>query len=204
LGKIHWWELALFIYAWQLTGCVHIVGHWVAASILGIKSRVVVPWQRFVPLLGWGWNLYQVRICVRDNHKEHCHACCARCRPIYVFGGYRLMYVSVCMQKTQPHAVMMCHYDDAALKVAPPIVRVLIGFAGPYVQLVFVIIMGTLALPGVSALCGGTAMFALIMCVWQLLYFVWYAIHFHEDDFSDFALFIRLGETPHFRCLDVQ
>ena len=47
-------------------------------------------------------------------------------------------------------------------------------------------------------------MFALIMCVWQLLYFVWYAIHFHEDDFSDFALFVRLWETPHFRCLDVQ
>ena len=150
--RIHWRELALFIYAWQLTGCVHVVGHALAANFLGIRSRVAIPWQRFVPLFGWSWNLYQ------------------------------------------PHAVMMCHYDDAALDVASPVVRVLIGFAGPYVQLIFVVGMGTLALPSVSALCGGAAPFAVVMFAWQLLYFVWYAMHFHQDPFSDFALFVRRGE----------
>ncbi len=46
-------------------------------------------------------------------------------------------------------------------------------------------------LPEVAALAGGVAAFSCGMCTWQLLYFVWYAVHFHEDAHSDFALFIR-------------
>ena len=137
-----------FLYAWQLTGCIHIIGHWLAASFFCIPAQITLPWQRFVPLWGWGWNL------------------------------------------TQPHSVMICKYDKDALREASPTARTFIGFAGPYIQLIFIITMGTIILPCVSELCGGVVSFCLSMCVWQLLYFVWYAIHFHNDEDSDFHLFI--------------
>ena len=137
-----------FVYAWQLAGCVHIAGHWLAASLLGVPACVAIPWQRCVPLWGWGWNL------------------------------------------TQPHSAMMCSYEDAMLRQASPTVRALIGFAGPYAQLIFVVVVGTCVFPGVASLCGGSATFALMMCIWQLAYFVWYAIHFHSDEHSDFRLFV--------------
>ena len=38
---------------------------------------------------------------------------------------------------------------------------------------------------------GGAVQYVLVMCVWQLLYFFGYAIFFHEDEHSDFALFFR-------------
>ena len=138
-----------FIYSWQLAGCIHILGHFTVGFFLGIKSEIVIPWQRLIPLWGWNWNL------------------------------------------TQPHTSMMCHYDIQAISTASPMKRVLIGFAGPYSQLLFIICMGTLAFPIISDLCGGFCIFSLLMCMWQFTYFVWYAIHFHEDEFSDFNLFIR-------------
>ena len=136
------------MYAWQLAGCVHIAGHWLAASVLGVSAHIALPWQRFVPLWGWGWNL------------------------------------------KQPHSAMLCNYDTVVLRQATPTTRTLIGFAGPYTQLLFVVVMGTCVFPDVAAQCGGAAVFALLMCIWQLVYFVWYAIHFHNDEHSDFCLFI--------------
>lgn len=136
-----------FLYAWQMTGCVHIIGHYVTARSFRIPARVIIPWQRFVPVWGWYWNI------------------------------------------TQPHSAMMCQYDKYKLSTATPTKRTLIGFAGPYTQLLFIIAVGTLFLPCVSELCGGSVLFSLLMCIWQLLYFVWYAIHFHTDGDSDFRLF---------------
>jgi hypothetical protein len=138
-----------FIYAWQMAGVVHLFGHKLTATAWGINAEVVVPWQRFVPLLGWGYNLIHT------------------------------------------HGVMMCHYDDAALDKASPACRVSIGFGGPYTQLIYMIIVGTVLLPDISVMVGGRAAYALIMCTWQFLYFFWYAIHFHADPHSDFALFSR-------------
>ena len=128
---------------------MHILGHWVAAWLFNVPAQVVIPWQRFVPIWGWGWNL------------------------------------------TQPHSLMMCKYDDTVLKKASPTARTLIGFAGSYTQLLFVITVGTIVFPNVAGLCGGATSFSLLMCIWQLIYFVWYAIHFHNDAHSDFILFVK-------------
>ena len=141
-------SFASFIYFWQLTGCIHILGHWIAARIFGINCRVIIPWQRFIPLYGWVWNL------------------------------------------CQPHNKMMCEYQTEEIDAASPFVRVLIGFSGPYSQLCFIIFIGIIIIPEISEILGGKTLFALLMCVWQLIYFVWYAIYFHTDKFSDFTLFV--------------
>ena len=52
-------ELSLFIYGWQLAGAVHLIGHRLAAWFTGVGAVVHLPWQRFVPIWGWAWNLYQ-------------------------------------------------------------------------------------------------------------------------------------------------
>jgi hypothetical protein len=141
-----------FMYSWQMAGVVHLFGHKAAATVWGVKAEVIVPWQRFVPLLGWGWNL------------------------------------------VQPHGVMMCHYDNAALSRASPACRVSVGFGGPYTQLIYMIVVGTVLLPEISVMVGGRAVYSLIMCIWQFLYFFFYAIHFHADPHSDFVLFSRLSK----------
>ena len=129
------------------------MGHWVTARLFHIDARMIIPYQRFIPMYGWVWNLFQ------------------------------------------SHELMMCEYDHAALDKASPTVRVFTGFAGPYLQLIFIILIGTTVMPQIGALFGGWTVYALFMCVWQFLYFMWYAIHFHNDTFSDFALFVSTDLT---------
>ena len=52
-------DIILFLYFWQLTGCVHIITHCVTANLLHISSNFNIPWLRFVPFFGWWWNLIQ-------------------------------------------------------------------------------------------------------------------------------------------------
>ena len=44
----------------------------------------------------------------------------------------------------QPHDVMYVRMDPSALSLAPPLSRVLIGFAGPYGQLTYMLLLGRL------------------------------------------------------------
>ena len=143
-------DITLFLYFWQLAGCVHIIAHCVTANLFNISSNFNIPWFRFIPFFGWWWNLIQ------------------------------------------PHKIMMCHYDNVALQEASPIVRTIIGFSGPYVQLIYVIAIGIYIFPKIAMLCGGNIKFALLMCIWQFIYFVWYAIFYHYDKYSDFQLFIKI------------
>ena len=156
LPRHDWLDLCAFAYLWQLAGVVHILGHWLVAVACGIRARAVIPWQRFVPGWGWGWNL------------------------------------------GQPHAAMMCHYDDQSMAVAAPWKRVVVGFAGPYLQLAFVVAAGTFFVPSISSrlVTETRAEFALCTFAWQLLYFVWYAIHYHNDPHSDFALLVWPRKVP--------
>ena len=55
-----WLEAAAFVYGWQLAGAVHLCGHWAMAALQGVPAEVRLPWQRFMPLYGWAWNLFQV------------------------------------------------------------------------------------------------------------------------------------------------
>jgi len=41
-------DIILFLYFWQLAGCVHIIAHCVTANLLNISSIINIPWLRFV------------------------------------------------------------------------------------------------------------------------------------------------------------
>jgi hypothetical protein len=141
-------EIIFFLYLWQLAGYIHIFGHYIFATIFNIKSKIIIPWQRFIPIYGWIWNLYK------------------------------------------PHNKMMCKYLTN-LDNKSPITRVFIGLSGPYLQLIYIILIGKIFFPNLIVLIGGFTKYALIMCIWQLLYFIGYSIWFHDDKFSDFALLHR-------------
>ena len=141
-------QLLLFLYLWQCASYVHVCSHLVAAILCGIPARVVLAWQKLVPMIGWIWDKYQ------------------------------------------PHEAFMCHYDSEAIERAPNWQRVAVGFAGPYVQLIYMLLVG-LRVPRVCSLVGGFKNYVIIMLAWTILYLPLYAIWFHEDPNSDFALFVK-------------
>lgn len=91
--------------------------------------------------------------------------------------------------KYQPHEAFMCHYDPVIGR-APNWQRVAVGFAGPYVQLVYMLLVG-LCVPRVCSLAGGYKNYVIVMLAWTILYLPLYAVWFHEDPNSDFALFVK-------------
>ena len=109
-----------------------------------------IPWQRFVPVWGWYWNL------------------------------------------SQPHEAMYCNYDSTDLGAASTFTRVSIGFGGPYSQLVYMLLVG-LIIPAPRRMLGSYERYVIMMMTWQLLYFYWYAQHFHDDCHSDFVHFVSRG-----------
>ena len=141
-------EIIIFLYLWQLAGCIHIIGHYITAKLFNIESNIIIPWQRFIPLYGWVWNLYK------------------------------------------PHNKMMCNYkEDLTNKSA--ITRVFIGLSGSYFQLLYMIIIGKLLFKNIINYIGGFTIYVLIMCIWQLVYFIIYPIIYHNDKYSDFALLYK-------------
>ena len=113
---------------------------------------------------------------------------------------------------------MYVKMDPPALRLAPPKTRVLIGFAGPYGQLLYMLALGRVlrSVPRLfaavfspspssskntalrpssssSSSSSGYSTYAACMMAWQLLYFVWYTQFFFDDCYSDFAYFVRRG-----------
>jgi hypothetical protein len=110
--------------------------------------------------------------------------------PVHLFAGWpKLIPIyGLIWDKLQPHGAFMCAYDPEALRAAAPWKRVAIAFAGPYLQAVYLFVLGALLPSGVPALLGGGKNFALAVCAYTAGFLVWSAVWFYEDATGDSAL----------------
>ena len=90
--------------------------------------------------------------------------------------------------KYQPHSAFMCSYDIEEIQDLEAWKRSTIGFAGPYGQLIYMIVVGTAITP---KLFPDKKMFVIGVMTWTLVYLYLYSIWFHEDPYSDFKLMVR-------------
>ena len=85
---------------------------------------------------------------------------------------------------------MMVHVDLDALHLMEPSVKVLYGYAGILIQLLYMLVIGGLLKPyRVFSEQLSFSMYCNAMFAWTLAYIYGYAIHFYDDPTADFALF---------------
>jgi len=96
--------------------------------------------------------------------------------------------------KYQPHTSFMTSYDPMEIREIgyEGWKRASVGFAGPYAQLIFMIVVGVCVTPNVTRVaCGDLKSYVILMLGWTLVYLYAYSIWFFEDANSDFALMVR-------------
>ena len=82
----------------------------------------------------------------------------------------------------QPHDVMMVHVDMDALHLLAPSAKVLYGYAGILIQLLYMLVVGGLLKPYlVFDKRLSFSMYCNAMFLWTLAYMYGYAIHFYDD-----------------------
>ncbi len=87
------------------------------------------------------------------------------------------------------HEEMSCTYQNN-LKNQPSYVRSLIGFAGLYGQMIFMLLI-PIIFPNLFNKFISYKNYCLLICFWQFTYLIFYSIWYHDDKLSDFHLLVR-------------
>lgn len=91
--------------------------------------------------------------------------------------------------KFQPHDSFMCEYDPDDLRnVSDASSRVFLGFAGMYVQMLFMSWVGTCLFPRLCTIIfGDQKTYLLFICAWNFVYMIMYAMYvsFSPSDHVD-------------------